>query len=397
MAMSIRNNAWPGVPALCALAIATPPLSGVMAQTPNIRDSAGVSIVSNDPPLRAGFALAGQPVFSACVAAARPDPGGRSPAIAALTTDGGILGSTTSGDWFGFDSSGHARALVDVPLFLPRVHPGWLASDGDTVAAYVRGRLWLLDREGHVYGTRDVNARVAPRTSYLDIAGVLSDGSFVLPLDAQIPSEPLESVVRHAVTLEHFAATGDSIGTFGQFWQGETFGFLPSHDASARLFVFYPTEQPLFAHVLFVRAAGGRVYVGDGVGFEVAIYSATGALEMIVRSRRTPRSSISAPDSVAWVSEHPDASEPELRLRLPSLPAFSRFEVGPDGRLWVEDSHTIGDAHEWVAFGSDGRELGRLAIPVGEQVLAFGADKVLVSDAGSACGVDLRVYRITSG
>jgi hypothetical protein len=59
--------------------------------------------------------------------------------------------------------------------------------------------------------------------------------------------------------------------------------------------------------------------------------------------------------------------------------------IGSDGRIWVQQYRRPGDEieHRWIGFDRTGRFACRTVVPVGEEVLEFGDDYVLVEDPDS--------------
>ena len=79
-----------------------------------------------------------------------------------------------------------------------------------------------------------------------------------------------------------------------------------------------------------------------------------------------------------------------------SLPLIVGLYTSPDGTLWVLDNAAASGAEETVAtaFRKDGAMLGRLALDVGHQPVAFGADRVVLRVTDDDDVVALRVHRI---
>lgn len=59
----------------------------------------------------------------------------------------------------------------------------------------------------------------------------------------------------------------------------------------------------------------------------------------------------------------------------PAFPA-SAVRIARDGRAWVERHVPAGQARRFDVFGPDGRRLGRVALPKGRDLVAFGKDVV---------------------
>ena len=152
-----------------------------------------------------------------------------------------------------------------------------------------------------------------------------------------------------------------------------------------------------------VVVAGQRVYAGDGATSEIRVYRADGRLVQIIRSADTPQRITQADVDRVLSGRSPPAAREMWRPE--TFPAFSRFLVDPDGRLWVCDDvppRRSPDRESWTAFDANGRMIGRLEVPrkMGTKavsVLAFGANEVQLAERDDDGFYHLTFYPIVLG
>jgi hypothetical protein len=154
-----------------------------------------------------------------------------------------------------------------------------------------------------------------------------------------------------------------------------------------------------------VIAAGGRVYVAEGLNYEIRIKTINGQIAWILRvdSQAKPI------DDAAW-SRLVDASLPrnltpqrrqsQRKLmnsrRPPAFPAYGSVEVDADGRIWVQDYE---DKGSWMVFRPSGALLGRLVIPsrrgVQRTLVGVNGDTILVRALSSGPATPrVELYRL---
>jgi hypothetical protein len=321
--------------------------TGISAQAPRMRDSAGVQIIENGPRRGApiAFRLADTPAFD--------------------------LGGLKDNPDDEFDP--HFPYLRDVELS-DGTH---VVPDGVHLRFYDRSgkQLRVVGRQGHgphefqqiasVCRTRGdtlvVNDPSNARTEILDHVGnfvgeiptgpsdrlddaCLGDGSFVV-------SEYHRGDAEHSTVVVRRRLDGTEVDTFGAF------GRLP--------FSIYLLQDYSFA------ATSDRLYIGDPEKSEVRAFDPNGKLVTIVRTA-DPIAKVTGAEADAMkpmaVGVGPGARPVSSFPKPTEWPAYFRVATDPDGRLWIEEFPRSREAPVvWTAFDRNGRMIGALQIPAREK------------------------------
>jgi hypothetical protein len=191
-----------------------------------------------------------------------------------------------------------------------------------------------------------------------------------------------------SVALKLMTASGDVVRDVGTLPMIEL-----EHVASG------PTTVWLAATPVIV-GGDNRFYAGFGDRYEIRVYGGDGTLQSLIRRSWTPEP-ITADDWEHWVVEwsklwvRTTGAERERDIQkvreapwAEVHPAFTRFIVDRNGRLWVRGAHwqdAIGAGSladipvvpsTWSVFDVQGRWLGDVGMPIGFQPLEIGADYV---------------------
>ena len=248
---------------------------------------------------------------------------------------------------------------------------------------------------------------VQPSPAYVNSPGVivvLADGRSVLAEDPFPLSRGPGFEMQEYVLVVH-AADGTLLDTLLHL-PNARLGTLDGRPESVRIY-------PLFESFAEVAGRGARLAVGHGSRPELHLYSGESVLtvESITTWSGDDRSI--TPDAIdaaraSLAVMYPDMREDErkhfvgplidpARPVADSFPAFQEVMIGSDGRIWVQQYRRPGDEIEqrWMAFDPRGRFACRTAVPVGEEVLEFGDDLILVEDPDPD-GVE-RVSRLRLG
>jgi hypothetical protein len=142
---------------------------------------------------------------------------------------------------------------------------------------------------------------------------------------------------------------------------------MPGNEAAARY------VRP-FGAIGTIRVAGDNYLVGDGSTFEIFEYSQGGRLHRVLRVS-LPRRRITEADKAAekrrilafYGTKTTNPAFERFWSAVPwrdRLPAFRRFEIDPDHRLWVEVFGAAGDSLPvWFLFDEERRFLGSVTLP----------------------------------
>ena len=358
------------------------------------RDSAGVTVVENRRPAWAdgeGWRLADTP--SADVGGLDAPPQERlDDVVAVARTELGVIAVANAG-------TQEIRLYSRIGRFIrslggrsgPVTFAGlvWTAAAGDSIAGYdiVTHRLAVFG----IPGVRTVKFQAAgpfamPLARFEDGGLLFAVQGGTFPFSGA-PGE----VRRDSAALLRYAADGAVRDTIGRFAWGETFG-VPLGPAGATFVAPFP--RPLSARGS-AAVAGGRIVVGSGISYELAIYGGTGRLERLVRRAHEPRA-VTPEVIAAYRAAAPLPPAAESLASFPAtMPAYERILADPDGYLWVLDYDPApASMRAWSIFDPDGLWLGTVTMPAGFRLAAVGRREVvgLWRDANGA--EHLRVYPV---
>ena len=155
-----------------------------------------------------------------------------------------------------------------------------------------------------------------------------------------------------------------------------------------------------------MRAVGDDIVIGDGTTWELRRIDRTGALRAIVRANQTPppvtaahRAAIRAAE-LAGVKPEDRAIEERRLAEMPypeRFPAFQRFEIDPEGRIWVKRYPKPGDIGEsWSVIGGDGRYLAEVTLPPRVRLRTVGTHWIACTAMDADDVERVQVYGITT-
>ena len=358
------------------------------------RDSAGIAVMDNvDPVWRnaVGWRLADTP--AADVGGRLAPPQGRvGDVVSVARTDLGVIALADAATQEVRLYSRTGRFIRSLggrrgpPAFRGLV---WVGAAGDSIAAYD-----IVPHELTVFGIPGA------RTVRFDAKGPFTvplarfdDGTLLMAVQGgTFPFDGAAGQLRSdSALLLRYGADGAVRDTIGRFAWGQSFGVTLG--TAGDTFVA-PFPRPLAARGT-AAVTRGRIVVGSGIGYELAIHGSDGRLQRLVRRSHRPE-----PITPAIVAAHraiealPPAAGSLVSVPA-TAPAYDRVLTDPDGYLWVLDfSADPIAARHWSVFDPDGRWLGTVETPAGFRLEAAGRDEV-VGLWRDADGMDhLRVYRI---
>lgn len=132
---------------------------------------------------------------------------------------------------------------------------------------------------------------------------------------------------------------------------------------------------------------GNDLLVGDGSTLELRTYTRAGALKEILRAT-TPSEPLTAAEVAAYRARVLAEATPADRLieekrlaEMPypkAIPAFKRFLVAGDGRIWIQRYPRVGDAKQrWVVLDARGQFVDEVTMPERFALFTAGAHYVL--------------------
>ncbi len=263
---------------------------------------------------------------------------------------------------------------------------------GDSIAAFDFGlhRISILDREGGFSRSLRVDA-LRP-----NLIGAFSDGSLIVLADS-FPGTGRQGRVTGKYL--RVSASGEVVGVLGPF---ERFAVHPvlmpgNHWTAARV---------PFAPYLTARMHDDRLYLGDGRGFRVDVYSPDGRW---LKSLRLPgeRRALDEADIVAYEQRRLEEAERPDRLQWlermfedtpypDRVAAFETFHVDAEGNLWLKPYPEPGaKAVGWRVVDAGGRWLGTVEVPIDIEVLQIGSGFVLGQREADAGVHQVVVYSVT--
>lgn len=168
----------------------------------------------------------------------------------------------------------------------------------------------------------------------------------------------------------------------GPFTESEHFvqHTVPEHGGTAYWDLAYGRRTSIVAR-------GNEVIVGDGTTFELRSFTRAGRLQEIWRALTAPerltereRAAYRA-DALKGLAPSGRAIEEKRLDEMPYpalIPAFKRFFVADDGRIWIQRYTHVGESQErWVVLDGHGQFLDELTMPARFSLWAAGAGYVL--------------------
>ncbi len=341
------------------------------------RDSAGVLIVENMAPARAGsplFEVDSVPVLDLGGAGGDPHQEFGGVAGAFRLSDGAVAVIDGQNNVVRlFDSTGAWRRdlgrkgggpgeFVDIlgAFLLP----------GDTVAIwdFTHRRLTRFAPGGALAGTIGfVGGDGEP--SAPSLAGILSDGRLVVMASRLTLPRPGSVVQRDLIPVRIYSAAAEPLDSILS---------LPETEALVRgtRTTVFQSDRP-FGKRLQLRVDGERIVVGTGDSYEIREYDAAGRLLRIVR-RPHEAAPVTAADIETVLAARRERlrSEPaRFRRQIQAAddpaefpehkPHFADLLVAADGALWIReyDQPATDQPSRWEIFGADGRWLGHAVLP----------------------------------
>ena len=350
-----------------------------------VEDSAGVTIVTNDPPApdsRLPWQFGAQPSLSI----GSVDSGEAYELFrvtdATLLADGRIvIANAGSGELKVFNADGSHSGTWGRQGEGPGEFssgPGAVALwPGDSIAAPGGYRVSLFDMDGS-HG-RDVSLDVT-RLGVIDLlpdGKIFTSGSLIL--NPEIRGSP--GLVRYYVEWAVLDANGALHASLGGFPMFEEWAIEVEADGRV-----WETPHP------FGRGTKGAVWgelvaVGVQDSYEIKAFATDGSLLRIVRRKGDPRRSAQADQDEYFarlVADRPPEERAEALRSLrdmplvDSYPAFEEILADRAGYLWVREYRMFGEGDAvWTVFDAEGRIQGLVETPPGLDVFEIGEEYVL--------------------
>ena len=379
--------------ALLILGIAGP----LQAQRPEIRDSAGIAIITSAAPVLAAtraLRIASEPTLVIGTGNEAPHQLSRVRGAARLADGSVVAADGGSTELRLFDAQGRFVRLLGRKGGGPGELPGLenvVHLRGDTLAVVVRiGRAVYYDGSGDFLWNVDHYTAPADRgfTGPRAIVGAFGDGTTVILTvvrprprgrgDRWIMTAPVAIIDRNGATIS-------------------ALGELPF---SPVVMDEYP-RPPWFAPPLAVANTDASFYIGLGTEYSIRQYTRDGSLARIIRRVWAP-ARITGDDIDRYVVEWgkrwirstgPEAERQRADLRDDPyervVPAFSQFVADRAGRLWVRapdlrDAPRAGQLNSmplvpstWSVFDRTGAWLCDVELPANFSPMEIGPDYVL--------------------
>jgi hypothetical protein len=398
---------------LCALALAIPAV--LVAQSPTVHDSAGITIVDNIAPLWTRDApehLGATPILSLGSATGAPEE------QFGVVQDAVRLGN---GDVVVADRKNYElRVFGRDGQFVRRIGrrgdgPGDLQGiwsiyrlPGDVILVWdIRShRLTWYTSDGKVRRTLNVDHPPSsdPHTTF-DLFAVGPVGDEFLGFRGPFRFNPPAGIYHDSLTIYRVDAAGHVHPT-AALRRGDSWEFKQDGDIDF-------DDMPFTTQSSMATTRAG-VWYTDGVNFELRFYAPDGHLRRIVRERRA-LAPVVASDAEGYRKAQIDqvkteklrnestrgalVSSVEAAMKWLVMPthkaAFASIKVDPSGDVWAGEFGDSTAVQRWDHFDRSGRLLGVMTVPAGVDVLEIGRDYLLgrVRDADDVEGV--RVYSIT--
>lgn len=352
-----------------------------------VRDSAGVQIVESTAPLweeASGWSIAPRPIVSIGAVDGPEEylfdrirgvlrlPDGRivvvnggSAEIRFFASDGTYLSSTGGSG----DGPGEFRGVLSAALV------------GDSLLVYDGGlnRLSVLNLDGEFLTSRQLASNgdpVHPNRMYA-LEGPIPGRGYVFTLFSRAADmRPAPVLYWESGATLLYSYNGTLEGEIG--WPSGSDMFSTPERAGTPEFGAW-TATDLYQ---------GRLHIGHGRPYEVAVFGPEGTLERLIRRVEAPQTIAAAiPRLLEWAGEQgaPPEALLDFRRRLETepqveiMPFYSDLVLDTLGNLWVERYRprwTTGP-HAWEVFDPEGRWLGRIDLPEDLEVYEIGRDFVL--------------------
>jgi hypothetical protein len=194
-----------------------------------------------------------------------------------------------------------------------------------------------------------------------------------------LPRSPNETWWESYIYLR-LTSDGDSLGAIGPLHGME---YMSSEWEGSQL----RAQRPL-GHIAAVAVGPAVFYYGDSESHRVLVFEPGGRLTRIIE-RVAELKPVTAQVRIGYINNRLGAAtDPQLRLAwdkyfakvpFPShVPAYRRFDVDPEGNLWVQDWDLPGSPQiAWSVFSPDGHWITEVSGPKG-QVLEVGAEHVIL-------------------
>jgi hypothetical protein len=374
---------------LLLLVVAT----SLQAQAPSVRDSAGIRIVMN-PALSAAkevFVFQREPSFQVGGLEDDPDKEFKSNQgyLRGVFLSDGTLAVTDEWRLQFFDRQARRLAILGGKGAGPGDFSyiiGICRTRGDTVVVHdshnARNVVIAPDRKVVRSFPSEPDGRLTSSSCFDDGTVVLShseydratrvssiryvrarlDGAVVNPLLSTPPTR-----------YDLITATGEGVATAGQ-------RFYYSASRSSEITAYSPNGRP----VLIIRYAASPEKIADAEALERMAY-------VLPRDGSKPTEAYIAAARAEAFKRWKDGPHPEY------WPTHGQIRVGSNGLLWVNlYQRTRNAPGVWVAFGADGRMIGKLVLPPGRiEVIEFGNESVLMRTYDSDGATYLVSHAIT--
>lgn len=252
-----------------------------------------------------------------------------------------------------------------------------LAGDSVLVEDALRDRMNLYSPTGDLVRSWTIE----PLSTFVTPppVGRLADGRFIAMTEDALTEPPGYTPYRATVVSYR---DGMLLDTVAQFPGGESYYERCGPDNRGMCRYGVP-----FARTALVDVTSDRIVTGNGSRYELAIYTAGGALAARYRRvvplvKLTDARVRAYRDSIVALS--PEQRRPAMRRGLEAAPvpeyepAFTELRVDALENVWVHRTgeHPPDDA-PWDVFDAEGRFLGTVAVPAGLRVAQIGRDFVL--------------------
>jgi hypothetical protein len=395
-----RRATWRGAAGLLVAPLLAACEQGPAREAVIVTDSAGVTIVSNDPEQalwsrETAWRLSPRPRIQIGNQPYDPDQRIYRGEHARRRSDGSVaVANRGMGDVRVFDAGGEHLASMrfqrDPTLEAGRprrVYP----LPGDTLLVYEVGEEISLWGPDFVFLRRLPLTRPdAPFVTELEGAGSFADGSILfvgrLPVD-----ESLTGRQRSTMRLMRFGRDGRLLDSFGDFPDA-------TEIIGEGVYAFGPEG--------LTAAGDSTVWYSGADGFEVREIARGGRLLRIFRIDQAPPP-VTAADlsafrvaAVRQLARNRGITDDEAEAIVDAytyaevFPTFSELVVDELGNVWAQIYRwfDMGGDRMWTVFGSDGRYLGEVVTPYALTVHEIGADYLLGHMSDGRGGEAVYIY-----
>jgi hypothetical protein len=378
----------PALTLLLTLAAAACEAGPASHSGPEVKDSAGVTIVeSSGPqwPAGGGWRLAETPTLDIGVVEGDEVYQFFQIAGALELSDGRlVVANGGTGELRFYDASGDFLSSTGRKGSGPGEFQdiAWierLAADSIMVYDFRLRRTSVFDSLGRFVRVSDLHF-IDQIGGFPTLVAPFADGSLLVALEQYFVGEREPGLRRDTTVYVRCSMEGALLDTLGSYPGAESFSIQEGDG--------WMGGGVPFGHMSQATVHGAGYYYGSSDSYEIGYHASDGTLQRIIRLNR--RSLEVTPEEIELFTQQSlararDERRRQIRQQLYErmpwpdvMPAYGEFRIDAEDNLWVAEYLRPGDEQpRWTVFDPDGTMLGTVETPPGFQILQIGSDFML--------------------